>query len=84
MVSWEKCKRGAKVNIVNAQELFNSSHSVLNIILLKRGDHSLAHEKILWGKHGQATKLKKLWLQKTMYLCGLYEINGCKVHKSIS
>ena len=73
MVSWKKCKRGAKANMVNAQELFNSSYSVLNIILLKRGDHSLAHEKVLWGKHGQVTKLEKLWWSKTAHLCSLWE-----------
>ena len=73
MVSWEKCKRGAKVNIFNAQELFNSSHSVLKIIILKRGDHSRAHGNILRGKHGQVTKLKKLWLQKTAHLCSLWD-----------
>ena len=73
MVGWEKCKRGAKVNIVNTQELFNSSHSVLKIILLKRGDNSRAHEKVLWGKHGQVTKLKKLWGSKTAHLCSLWD-----------
>ena len=73
MVSWEKCKRGAKVNIVDQQELFNSGHLVLNIILFKRGDRSGAHEKILWGKYAQVSKLKKLWWSKTAHLCSLWD-----------
>ena len=69
MVSWEKCKRGAKVSIANAQELFNNNHSAFNKVLLKRGDRSGAHGNVLWGKHGQVAKLKKLWWSKTAHLC---------------
>ena len=59
--------------MADAQELFDSGYSTLNVIILKGGDRSWAHEKILWGKHGQVTKLKKLWWSKTTHLCSLWD-----------